>query len=185
MPETKKNKKNSHPIIRFIKFRILHVDDSPQSLALGVAIGLFTAWTPLIGLHMLIALLLSILFKANKFLSITFVWVSNIFTFVPIYLPAYLLGRAITSLFGYSNNASKDEVMDMLTKLSSFRVFIDIWSAEFWQQLAQLFIKIGFPLFVGSIILGLLIANIAYFTTYRLISWYRKKNPRRRHKKYL
>ena len=44
------------PIVRFIKCRILHVNDSHNKIALGVAIGLFVGWTPLIGLHTLIVL---------------------------------------------------------------------------------------------------------------------------------
>lgn len=185
MKLSRKKKKNNHPIIRFIKFRILHVDDSPRRLALGVSIGLFTAWMPFLGIHMLIALLLAMLFKANKFLSVTFVWVSNIFTFVPIYLPSYILGRTITSIFGYTGNATTSQVMDMLKKLGSFSVFVDIWKAGFWKQLADISAHICFPLLVGSVIIGFVVAKISYWATYHLIVFYRKKNPRRRHQKYL
>ncbi len=36
-------------VINFLKFRILHIDDSPHRIALGVALGLFTAYLPPLG----------------------------------------------------------------------------------------------------------------------------------------
>ena len=60
----------SRPVLRFVKFRILHVDDSPQRIARGIAIGFFTAYLPVFGLHMLIALMLAWLLRANKVLAV-------------------------------------------------------------------------------------------------------------------
>ncbi|MBW8035386.1 MAG: DUF2062 domain-containing protein, partial [Planctomycetes bacterium] len=60
------------PLIHFITHKILHVDDSPNRIALGAAIGLFIAWTPAVGLHTLIVLAITSLTKANKFVAVTF-----------------------------------------------------------------------------------------------------------------
>jgi hypothetical protein len=43
-------------LVRFVKLRILYANDSPHRIALGVAIGLFVAWTPLPGALMLTTL---------------------------------------------------------------------------------------------------------------------------------
>ena len=174
------------PLIKFIKFRILHVDDSPHRLALGVAVGLFVGWTPTIGLQMLISLLLSFVLKANKFLSVTLVWVSNIFTFIAIYFPSYLIGKYTLSLFGIDDGLTKTQVFEMLKRLSSFRVIIDMWSSSFWVDLFEIFFNIGKSLWVGSVIIGLLVAVIGYFLTYKMIVWHRTKYTHRpRHRKKL
>ena len=89
----KQRKKLLRPVINFIKYRVLHVDDSPHRIALGVSIGLFAAYLPPLGIHILAALILSFLLRANKFVAVTFVWLSNPFTFVFIYYPNYLMGR--------------------------------------------------------------------------------------------
>ena len=44
----------------FFIYRVLHVDDTPHRIALGVAAGIFIAWTPTIGFQMLLTILLAI-----------------------------------------------------------------------------------------------------------------------------
>ena len=44
-------------IEHFIVYRILHADDTPHRLALGIALGVFVAWTPTVGLQMVLVLL--------------------------------------------------------------------------------------------------------------------------------
>ena len=79
----------------FFVHRVLHVDDTPHRIALGVAIGVFVAWTPTIGFQMPLTVALAWLLGANKLFSVPFVWISNPLTFVPIYMPNYLVGRWI------------------------------------------------------------------------------------------
>ena len=165
------------PLIRFIKFRILHVDDSPKNLAMGVAVGLFVAWMPVIGPHMIIALALAVLLRANKFLAVALVWVSNIFTLIPIYLPSYILGKWILKLCGYETIGSNEQVIELLKRLSSFQFFIDMWTLSFWKEVAKVMLDIGLPLWIGSLIVGLLVAIVSYFCIYKLVVWYRLKNP--------
>ena len=80
---------------RFFIFRVLHVDDTPHRIALGVAVGIFVTWTPTIGAQMLLTVLLSWLLRANMLVGVPFVWISNPLTVVPIYGPSYVLGRWI------------------------------------------------------------------------------------------
>ena len=70
---------------RFVKYRILHVDDTPHRIALGVAIGMFVAWTPTIGFQMGLTVLLCALFRANKLVGVPLVWISNPLTIIPVY----------------------------------------------------------------------------------------------------
>jgi len=79
--------------IRFVRLRILRTSDSPHKIALGVALGIFVAWMPPLGYHILLALALTFLLQANKFFALVCVWVSNPFTYIPICYMNYVVGR--------------------------------------------------------------------------------------------
>lgn len=76
----------------FCVYKVLHADDPPHRLALGIAIGMFVTFLPLIGLQMMISVFLAWLLRANKLVGVPLVWISNPFTAIPIYYPCYSLG---------------------------------------------------------------------------------------------
>lgn len=79
----------------FFYHSILHADDTPQSLALAFGIGMFVAFTPTIGLQMVISGLIAWILRINKPVAIAVVWISNPITTVPIFVPCYLLGALL------------------------------------------------------------------------------------------
>ena len=50
--------------------KLFVIKDTPQSIALGAAIGVFLGFTPLFGLKTLLALLLAALFRVNKIAAV-------------------------------------------------------------------------------------------------------------------
>jgi len=82
-------------IRHFVFHSILHADDPPHRLALGIAIGTFVTFTPTVGLQMMIVVFLAWLFRANKVVGLPIVWISNPVTIMPIFYTCYRLGRAI------------------------------------------------------------------------------------------
>ncbi len=162
---------------QFLKYRILHADDSPHRIAMGVALGLFIAWTPFIGFHMLILLGLAIVLRANKLIALACVWVSNPFTYFPVYYPSYLLGGTVLKLFRPGPELSGAQVQEMFGRFGSSPFFTNFFRAEFRQTLLNLLWQIGYELCVGSTIIGLSIAVAAYFATYSIIVWHRKTRP--------
>ena len=161
-------------ILRFIKFRVLHIDDTPHRIALGIALGLFIAWTPLLGVHIFLALLLAFLLRANKFAAIASIWVSNPFTFVLIYYPNYLLGKILLKYFYPAAAQSADLQADTPDLFSGFA---DIFTVDFWRNITVFFFEQGWPLWLGSIVMGLIVAGAGYCVTYVLIISHRKKSP--------
>jgi uncharacterized protein (DUF2062 family) len=158
----------------------LHIDDSPNRIALGVAVGLFVAWTPAIGLHILITLALAAVTGANKFVALTCVWISNVFTAVFIYYPNYLVGWFILSRFNNKQALEQDEVITMFKDVFAFdNIATCLYQTEFWQKLLALLMKIGTELWVGGLIVGSIISVTGYIVFYNLINWYRKKHPHR------
>jgi uncharacterized protein (DUF2062 family) len=168
-------------LIGFIKFRLLHIDDTPQRIARGMAVGLWVAWTPLMGFHMLIALGLSILFRANKALAIALVWLSNPFTLIPVYLPAYLVGRFFVGWVHPASLTDPKQVADLLGNLFSFRNMLScLHSTAFWKELAVVFGKIGLEVSIGGFVIGSILAALGYYSSLHLVRYYRAKKGRRR-----
>ena len=168
------------PAIKFIKFRVLHIDDSPQRIAMGVALGLFTAYLPPFGFHIILVLILASILRANKFVALTFIWASNPFTFIPIYYPNYLLGRAVFGWFLTAQRLGAEEVAGLFENFSFGRIVTGICTAQFWGQFSSLVVQIGLEMLIGGVIIGGLIAVASYFATCNLVSWYRRKHPHHR-----
>jgi hypothetical protein len=159
-------------VLRFIRFRILHIDDSPHRIALGIALGLFIAWIPLIGLHIFLALALAFLLRANKFAALTSIWVSNPLTFFLIYYPNYLFGKGLLKYFCPPNLAQSTN--SQYNPSYPFSRFADIFSVDFRNNIFAVLFKQGQSLWLGSVVLGLLVACAGYLTAYLLIKSHRK-----------
>ena len=168
------------PAVKFIKFRILHVDDTAQRIALGTAVGLWVAFTPLMGLHMILALALAALLRANKALAVLFVWLSNPFTLLPIYGSSYLVGRFFVGHF-HSSSVQPGQVGQLLGNLFSFHNMMTcLNSSAFWKDMVTVFGKIGLEVTVGGFILGIMAGITGYFVTYWIVTTHRIKFGRRR-----
>lgn len=168
------------PAIKFAKFSVLHIDDSPQRIAMGVALGLFTAYLPLFGFHIILVLTIASILRANKFVALTFIWASNPFTFIPIYYPNYLLGRALFGWFWTAQRLGAEEVAGLFENFSFGRIVTGIYTTQFWGQFSSLVVQIGLEMLVGEVIIGGLIAVTSYFATCNIVNWYRKKHPHHR-----
>ncbi len=168
------------PVLRFIKTRILHTDDSPDRIARGIAVGLFTAYLPLFGLHIFLALFFAAILRANKIMAILFVWVSNPLTAAFIYYPCYKVGRLFLGFFKYEHEISPDQLTAMLNIFSIHVIVTQFFTAEYWRQVASVFAVIGLETFVGGVLIGLVVAKISYWTALTVINRYRKRKSNRR-----
>ena len=76
--------------------KILLLDDTAHSIALGTAIGMFIGMTPTVGIQMILVLCLAFatrpLFHFNKVAALLTVYISNPFTVLPIYWFNYSIG---------------------------------------------------------------------------------------------
>lgn len=139
---------------RFCVHNILHADDPPHNLALGIAVGLFVAFLPLIGIQMGLAFGLAWLVRANKAVAVALVWISNPVTMVPVYYPGYWLGCKIMDL------PIAAEWLELLQS-SSLR--------DFFENLQD----VAAPLFLGTFILAALIGIVSYYPSLAVIRNYR------------
>jgi len=178
-------KKRKHKLFRYFEYKILHIDDSPHKIALGVALGLFIAWSPLLGLHIFIAIILSMLLRANKFAALVSIWVSNVFTFFIIYYPAYLVGRFIFNAFAPDRTMNKEQVSAAFNKLfAPGNILTELFTKQYWIDFIALTKTIGPELWLGCFIVGGIVAVSSYLICYKLIISHRVKNPHRRYRQY-
>ena len=173
------------PIIEFVEFRVLHIDDSPERIAGGVFAGVLIAYTPLIGLHLLIGLFVAMIFRVNKFATLSFVWISNVFTLIPIYYPSYLLGRKILNIFGKEPEMSLNEILRVFRGVLRELDVSSIIDPAFWDSLRHLFTRVGAELFIGGILIGTVVATLAYQITVKSIKRHRQRPKGRLKRKLL
>jgi uncharacterized protein (DUF2062 family) len=165
---------------QFVKFRIIHVDDSPHRIALGFALGTFTAFLPFLGLHTVTAILLAFIARANKAVALLCSWISNPFTVIPIFVPCYLLGRAVVGIFRDASPTDPAEVVAILKQsLSLSKLASAITTAEFWKEAASLFGKIGVELMTGCLIFGVTLSVTSYFVIYKMVVTHRIKHEKK------
>ncbi len=148
---------------RFVYHNLLHADDPPHRLALGMAIGIFVAFTPTVGIQMVLAAAISWVMRANKFVSMAVVWLSNPATILPIYWYCYRLGCAVLA-----QDPIGREWWGALAHPPD-----GWWSAVvfYWSR----FLHIAGPLWLGCVVVGLACAYPVYFIVDRSIRWYRIK----------
>ncbi|MBL4886215.1 MAG: DUF2062 domain-containing protein [Planctomycetaceae bacterium] len=132
--------------------KIIGLDDTPRAIALGAAIGTFIAFTPTVGAQMLIVLAVGWLckpvFRFNKLASLVAVYISNPVTTLPIYWFNYWVGSFIVP-----GNLTRERLATFL----DYQGFSQ-WGQSLWAML----VEIGWPLLLGSLIVGLLCALPTY-----------------------
>ena len=74
---------------------IWHQDGTPYFKAKGAAAGVFSGCFPFFGLQTLMGVFLAKIFKGNSILAAFGTWISNPFTYVPLYFLNYKLGSFI------------------------------------------------------------------------------------------
>ena len=159
-------------LIEFVEYRILHVDDTPHRIALGVAIGFFVAWTPTISIQTIIAIALAALFRANKAVPIPIVWISNPVTAAPIFYANYWLGAAIVGGGETNAYARVQEIGEAGSFLETGRKALDVAA------------DLGPALWVGSVIVGLFLAVVMYpLTKWAVVAYRIRRLARRREKR--
>ncbi|WP_411035026.1 DUF2062 domain-containing protein [Shinella sp. BYT-45] len=133
---------------RYLAKRILRLSASPHAVAAGVAAGTFSAFTPLLGFHVVLALALAYLVAGNLFAAALATTLANPLTIPFIALATFRLGEGLLAVQP-AQAVSAAELFHMLEHLEL---------AELWQPVLK-------PMLVGAGILGASAASLAYGVT--------------------
>ena len=74
---------------------LFHVEDTPHRTALAFGVGVFIAFSPLLGIHWLLALGTAFALRLNRVAVLLGTYVNNPWTLAPLYLAGTALGCAL------------------------------------------------------------------------------------------
>jgi uncharacterized protein len=130
--------------------KLITIDDSPESIARGMGLGIFLGFTPLYGVKTLLGLFLAALFRGNKIAAVIGVNLHDIvLPLVPVMLGMeYELGFWLLS-----------QPHHLPASLDLIHLRPHEWLR--WTT----FFNVGMPMLLGSLIMGIPSGCVAYFVT--------------------
>lgn len=152
--------------------KLIHRGSTPERVAGGFSLGLFIGAFPGIGTHMALAAFFAAVFRLNIVSACMAVWYTNPWTWAPVTYVEYFIGAKILGVEMLKFKAIKEEIV-----FGSSHLFSD--PGVVWQRI--LLMKPHFKAtMLGSIILGALLAAIAYPWLVLLLRRVRRKRQERR-----
>ncbi len=138
---------------------LLLLEDAPDRIALAFAIGVWIAFSPLLGIHTGLALAVAFLFRLSRAAMLFGAYLNNPWTIAPMYTAGTVLG---SWLLGVSPSGISRIAWDAEG---------DAFHTSLWQGL-QPYV---WPYFVGNTVLGVLVAIPAYFALRSLLTRRRRR----------
>lgn len=169
-------------LYRKIVRRLLQINDTPESIALGASVGMFIAMTPTVGLQMLIMIIVGTVIRANRLAGCVMVYISNPFTLIPIYWLDYWVGSKVLGLELVSRQRFTQQLESYLASIDSEKLahgfFVGLWNAttEFFEVQWD---SIVWPSLVGGSLLGLVCAIPVYPLTLRGLRAHQRRRAHR------
>jgi uncharacterized protein (DUF2062 family) len=133
---------------------LLHLEDSPHRIALAFGLGLWIAFSPLLGLHTLMALGIAFAFRLSRAAILIGCWVNNPWTLAPMFLAGTVVGCA---LLGVSTEGLAT-------------IDWDQHGAAFYANLLAHLRPYLWPFVVGNTILGVLFGLAGYFAVRTILT---------------
>ena len=164
--------------IEYVGIRLKRIRDTPHKISLGMSCGIFASFTPLFGLHFIIAGLLSYVLRANVLASLIGTFIGNPITFPIITVFNLKLGEWILG----SNEYSSGDGGKIFEGFLDF-IFL-IYKSLFTEgsigensvpRMNEFLYGVFIPYSLGGLILGISVAIISYFLLRPLVSTYKKK----------
>lgn len=163
--------------IEYLGHRMRRLPDTPHRIALGCACGVFASFTPLFGLHFVLAVLLARLIRGNMFAALIGTAAGNPLTFPLIASVSLGLGRRI---LGYGATGK-----DFASVTEAFRQFFEgLWESLLsligfgdsqWHKLGAFLHDVLLPYLVGGLLPGIVAAIASYYLARPLIAAYQAR----------
>jgi len=138
---------------------LFNLDDPPERTALAFAIGAFIGFSPLLGLHTILAASISVVWRLNKVAVMTGSFLNNPWTMAPIVAASWAIGSLIIG---------SPPVELPQAGLSA------ILTTEFWILIAAQWRQL-LPFALGSVILSTTAAAVSYPLMLYSLRTYRRK----------
>ena len=168
------------PTPKAIRFKaalrwLVRLRRSPRAIAGGFALGAFLALTPTFGVQIPLVLVLATLLNLNRPAAFATVWITNLATFAPLYTFNYWIGSFLWS------GPSAAEVYGALQEVAGRLVKVGV--LEIREQI-KILMEIGrdifIPLWIGSIIVGTIVAFLIYVLSMVMLRYLISRRNRKR-----
>lgn len=155
----------------FLKF--IRIKGDPHELALGMAIGIFSAMLPILPFHIALAVALALVFRVSKITAAIGVLVCNPFTWYILYYSNYRIGAFILGLS--EDNRGFSSIMESIQgSAGTLETILRITHAS-WTIIAAFVI--------GGLIMGVVAAVPSYFIFLKIFNLIRDWRQRKRERK--
>lgn len=148
--------------LKYNYLRIMRLKASTHAIALGLALGIFVGFLPIIPFQTVVALAFAFVFRASKIPAAVGTWVSNPVNLIPFYTMLYYVGRWLLPMEAPNLDFHHLELKSMIE--------------QGWGLVVVMF--------AGGVLLGIPGACITYIVTFRSVNSYRQKRMIRLIKKY-
>lgn len=147
--------------LQYFYWRLVRLKGRPESLARGLACGVFAGLFPIFGFQIIIGVFLAVIFRGNKILAAAGTWISNPVTYVPIYAFNYQVGKFLLNQHDVTNVSLQSQ-----------------------QQVTALGSEMIVTLLLGCCAVGLICSILSYFLGLWLICRVRRSYQLRSHRRY-
>ena len=159
--------------IQYVGHRVKRLPDTSHKIALGAGIGVFVCFSPILGVHMAMALVIVYILRANLVASFITTMFGNPVTYPFIATASLSLGRAVLGM-----NAKDDDFQSLHSAF--WEATTDAWQmiqswfgvAERPEGLADFLSNLFLPYLVGGTIIGFVLGAITYFLLKPVIAAY-------------
>ena len=143
--------------ISYYKLKLARLPASNYAISSGFACGAMVSFTPLLGLHFLLAIVFAFLIRGNIIAALTGTFVGNPLTFPFIWGLIYNIG--IYTLDKSDKNLNNEINIEMILN-QTYEIF--------------------FPMLIGGAILAIPIWLISYLITFSFVSSYKKSKIKKK-----
>ena len=171
----KKNRRNlfirARPVLRWI----IKLRSSPKAIAGGLGLGTFIAFTPTMGVQLILAVIVATFFNLNRPAAMIPVWITNPITVAPIYTFNYWLGCRVW------DGPPLSEVTGLFINIGKTMTRLEFWDIH-KQVLAvlQMGKDVLIPLLLGSIVIGAISGAVVYVLSLNLLSIFLTRRGKKR-----
>lgn len=166
--------------VSYVGHRLSRLPDTPHRIALGVAAGTLSSFTPLFGLHFILAALIARAIGGNILAALLGTFFGNPLTFpliveVSVQFGSWILGQSssmhvpqVMAAFGYAWAEFWGNTVKLLTG-----------QPMRWVRMETFFSQAFLPYLVGGMLPGLLAATVMYGVSLPLIKAYQARRQRK------
>lgn len=151
-------------MVKYLRYRVLRLAASPYAVATGFACGVAMSFTPLIGLHFVIAALLTFPLRGSVIAAGLGTLVGNPLTFPLMWGCSYQMGMFMLGRGGFFSDDSGAGFAELVTSMSADTLMANLGD-------------ITLPWLLGSLVVGPCFAMVAFFIVRFMVAQYRDRRP--------